>query len=136
MPQKYNSNNKDAVRFRQHRQKYPRVYNWIAETARTAKWEKGYGKWSVSAAVEIIRWSGRFKLEKDEQGYMINDHVASYYAREIMMKEPDLYGFFETRIGNADWEPLGMNNETWADFEMAKLEAERQAQYEEELETA
>lgn len=66
--QKYNSNNKDARHFREHRSKYPQIYNWIVNTSRTAKYEKGYDKWSVIAAVTIIRWSGAFKLAKDEQG--------------------------------------------------------------------
>jgi len=114
--------------YKDHRTKYPQVYQWLVTYAREAKNERGYDKWSVYACVEIIRWIGMFNLEKDDQGYKINDHVSAYYSREIMMKNPDLYGFFECRPATADTEPLGPNGETWLEFEARKMEEELQKQ--------
>lgn len=128
----YNPNNRDAVAFREHRRRFPQIYTYIAAAARDAKWNRGYQNWSVSSLIEVIRWSDEFKLGKDSDGYKINDHVASYYSREIMMKEPDLYGFFKDRLAAADYAPLGPRGEMWADFQMAKLDAELAAEYAEE----
>ena len=86
--------NKDADNYREHRAKYPGVYQWIVTTAVVAKIDKGHDSWSVSAAIEIIRWQGLFPGSQDADGWKISDQTASHYAREIMMKVPLLYGFF------------------------------------------
>lgn len=125
----YDPNNKDAIRYREHRARHPKILKWLIAKAKEAKYEKGQDAWSVMALIHVVRWF--FDLEKDADGYKINDHVASYYAREIMMKEPGLYGYFETRTGNADFEPLGPNGETWFDFQLRKLEEEKAREHEE-----
>jgi len=60
--------------------------------------------------------------------YSFNAHLASYYAREVMMRYPNLYKFFETRDGNADVD-LIVDGETWLDFKVRmQLQSERSAE--------
>lgn len=111
---------RDFNNYLTHRQEHPEVYGWICEYSRRAL-AAGYGKWSVSRCVEVLRWNRQVELGKDEDGYKINDHVASYYSREIQMREPDLCGFYDCRVGAADTVPL-VNGETWLDFEARRFE--------------
>lgn len=109
------SNNRDFLNYLTHRRQHPQVYDFIVEYSRKAK-AAGYIKWSVSRVVEVIRWTRSITLAKDEAGFKINDHTASYYSREIQMRESDLFGFFECRGGNADIVPL-VNGFTWLEHE-------------------
>lgn len=106
---------KDYQNYLIHRSEHPEIYDFIVEYSRKAK-TAGYGKWSVSRCVEVIRWNRSMNLDKDADGYKINDHVASFYSREIMMREPDLFGFYDTRVGEADIVKL-VGDETWLEFE-------------------
>lgn len=119
----------DRRRYREHRDKHPHVHQWIVEYSRKAK-DKGYKKWSISRCLEIVRWQGHFDLDKDDAGYKINDHVAAFYSREIMLTHPDLIDFYECRKALADDEPFGLNGLTWRQHRMkvkAIARAEREA---------
>src|SRR5271168_5621885 len=106
----------DAEKYAEHRQQYPDVIEHITEYALEAI-HRGKEKWSIYSIAEIIRWERvqDFGLAKDKDGYAFNAHLISYYSREIMMRNPELLGFFETRVGDADL--LVVNGETWLQFE-------------------
>jgi hypothetical protein len=109
------THNADYLNYLTHRRQHPEVYDFIVDYSRKAK-DAGYGKWSVSRCVEVIRWNRSINLGKDEAGFKINDHTASYYSREIQMREADLFGFYDVRRGEADIVPL-VNGETWLEYE-------------------
>jgi hypothetical protein len=115
----------DAKRYKEHRQKYPYVLDRILEYSRQAI-KRGQRRWSVGSIVDIIRWNEvqDLGLEKDKDGYAINDHLASFYSREIQLNNSDLLDFFECRVAGADWEPLGPNGLTWARFQQGRIESE------------
>lgn len=79
----------DAKNYYEHRNKYPHVLDHITDYAQRAL-QRGQRQWSVSAIIAIIRWNeiADLGLEKDKDGYAINDHLASYYSREIMLYNP------------------------------------------------
>lgn len=73
------------------------VYSAIVAEARKAH-ENDY-KVGMKAIFEHLRWQWREQTKGDE--YKLNNTYTAYYARLVMMREPDLEGFFETREANS-----------------------------------
>ena len=44
---------------------------------------------------EVCRWS--YIIEKGDNEFTLNNNFRSFYARKIMLENPDLRGFFEIR---------------------------------------
>lgn len=55
----------------------------------------GVKRWSVDAAMHIVRW--RYRLQTKGSEFKIDNSFSALYARMLMKREPELAGFFELR---------------------------------------
>jgi hypothetical protein len=82
-------------RFREFHVEHPEVYRVLVALARRAK-EQGRERYGMKAVIEVARWN-RMVEKADGEEFRFCNSLAAYYAREIMKREADLAGFFETR---------------------------------------
>jgi hypothetical protein len=94
------------------------VFETLIALIREAK-QCGFNKWSMSAAYEVARWEHRLDLASREK-FKLNNIFQAYYARAIMMSDPSLFLFLETRKSGADTD-LGWN---WYKTAMKRAEKE------------
>lgn len=87
--------------FREFDTTRPDVYATLVRLARRAK-ERGRARYGIAALVEIARWEHLVENRGDE--FLLNNNLRAYYARAIMDREPDLAGFFETRVTEGERE--------------------------------
>jgi hypothetical protein len=73
----------------------PHVYALFKKFALQVK-GSGYKRYGISALTARIRW--HMNIETKTKDFKINDHHDSCYARLLMLREPELKGFFETRV--------------------------------------
>ena len=76
-----------------HRQN-PHVYQALRALSLDTR-RVGVKRWSVDAAMHIVRWRYRLQTQGDE--FRINNSFSALYARMLMEREPELSGFFELR---------------------------------------
>ncbi len=81
-------------------QKNPRVYRELVQLARRLK-AKGVAQMGIGMLYEVLRYRTALRTAGDP--FKLNNSYRSYYARLIMLDEPDLAGCFELRELN---EPL------------------------------
>jgi hypothetical protein len=81
--------------FLRHRAKHPEVFDQLVSAAREAK-ARGWTRIGIRALWERARWRKGPKV-RDESGFFLNDHLTSYYAREIVRTCPDIAPMFELR---------------------------------------
>jgi hypothetical protein len=72
----------------------PKVYRLLVYYARAAK--QAGQQVGIRAIWERMRWHLHVETKSDD-GFRLNDHFTSRYARKIAANEPDLADFFETR---------------------------------------
>ena len=86
------------ARFEKWHAANPQVYAKLVELARELK-GKGFNKMAIGCLYEVTRWHHLKELGPLalEDGYRLNDHYRSRYARLIQEQEPDLAGVFELR---------------------------------------
>ena len=72
----------------------PHVYTELVEMARELT-HHGIQKTSIKMLFEVLRWKHLLRTRGDT--FKLNNNFHSYYARLIMINEPDLQGIFETR---------------------------------------
>lgn len=77
----------------------PDIYELLVELTRDVK-RRGKTTYSMKAIFERARW--HFEIERGEDDFKLNNNYTALYAREIMQREPDLSGFFETRRRKAN----------------------------------
>ena len=53
----------------------------------------GRKRYGMHGLFEVLRWH-RARLQTTDVDFKINDHHAPFYARLLMMREPELEGFF------------------------------------------
>jgi hypothetical protein len=58
---------------------------------------RGFQHYGIGALWEAARYDHALKVGPDVDGWKLNDHYRSRMARELMMREPELAGFFELR---------------------------------------
>lgn len=88
-------------RFEEFHKLNPQVYDSLKELAYYVK-NKGYIKFGIRPLWERLRWANMFELEPDPNSeYRLNDHYKEFYSR-MLMKEPNLDGFFTKRRSRAD----------------------------------
>lgn len=75
-------------------QTHPFVYRELTRLARDWK-NAGHGKLGIATLWERLRWEMHF--DKGADGYKLNNNHKAYYARKIMLLNPDLDGLFDTR---------------------------------------
>lgn len=72
----------------------PAVYDAIVRIARDLR-ARGFARCGIALIFERLRWLHAIATRGDE--YRLNHNWRAHYAREVMAREPDLVGFFETR---------------------------------------
>lgn len=75
----------------------PHVYDAIVRLARQVKAD-GHDRAGIGHLWEVCRWE--LRLSSGEEPALNNSYRA-YVAREVMRLNPDLDGFFETRVRKA-----------------------------------
>lgn len=71
----------------------PQVYRACVRIARRVA-ASGLDHYGIGAVWEILRFSA---LETTGAVYKLNNNYRAWYARQIMLREPDLEGFFQLR---------------------------------------
>lgn len=79
--------------FKQHHADHPELYMILAFLARDAIARKQ--KFGIQTLWEVARYS--FAMT-GESGPAFDDRLRPYYARFLMQTEPDIDGFFTTRV--------------------------------------
>lgn len=72
----------------------PEVYRRLCALALYAR-SKGAARLSINLLFERLRWELVVETVGDE--FRLNNNHRPYYARELMRREPELAGLFETR---------------------------------------
>ena len=80
--------------FREFHADNPHVYDELVMLARRAR-SRGAVRIGIGMLFEVLRW--RYTLRTVGDDFKLNNNYRSYYARLIMMREPDLAEIFETR---------------------------------------
>lgn len=82
----------------------PEVYAELVRLARQLH-RRGFARYGIGSLWEVLRWRRDIRLGAEERAgtggvelFRINNDYRSRYARLIMLKEPDLRGFFELRM--------------------------------------
>lgn len=89
-----------AERFEAFNQANPVVYEVIVRLAREWIASTGRRQMAIATLVERARWELAFTTSDPD--YKINNDFRAYYARLIMIREPDLKDLFELRRSAAD----------------------------------
>lgn len=77
----------------------PEIYETLRRFALEAK-HKGRNYLSISLLVERARWYTT--VEAHGGIFKISNSMRAFYARKLMLQEPELVGFFSTRQSRAD----------------------------------
>lgn len=72
----------------------PHVYVDLVRLARQAK-RRDVSKIGIGMLFEVLRWGRLLQTRGDD--FKLNNNFRAYYARMIMLREPDLDGIFELR---------------------------------------
>jgi hypothetical protein len=78
----------------------PTVYSALVSLARQWK-SAGHDRCSIDMLVHLVRWDYGTRTDTRD-GFKINDHFTSRYARLIQANERDLAGMFSTRALRGD----------------------------------
>jgi hypothetical protein len=82
--------------FEEFHEANPHVYELLAHFSRQLK-ATGRSRGGIRMVWERMRWELTIQTNRSPDGFKLNDHLTSRYARLLMEQEPDLAGFFETR---------------------------------------
>ena len=86
------------LRFLEFHRWNPQVYAELARLARQLK-ARGHQHGSIKLVWEVARWNAMMRTNDIHgDGWKLNNNWHSRYARLLMDCEPDLAGFFETRV--------------------------------------
>ncbi len=78
----------------------PHVYKALLQLAREWKAE-GKSRGSITLFYNVVRWRMSLEIEGDDL-FELNDHHQAYYARALMICNPELAGMFALRSSEAD----------------------------------
>jgi|SRR5580692_963638 hypothetical protein len=73
----------------------PHIYRKLVNLAREVR-GAGHEHCSIDFLMHRLRWYYHIEL-KTKEAFKINNSFSARYSRAIMLCEPDLVGFFETR---------------------------------------
>ena len=78
----------------------PWVYDELVRLLREAKTQRGYTKWSIDGAFNVLRWerSAQYVNDDPDNVWKLNNNFRSRYSRMILDNCPDLEGFIEIRV--------------------------------------
>ena len=61
--------------------------------------DHGRERYGIGGLFEVLRWHRAMRTTDDEQeDFKLNNNYRALYARLLMLVEPRLRGFFETRV--------------------------------------
>jgi hypothetical protein len=86
------------ARFLAHVEANPDVYEALRRFALEAK-RHGRRRLGMKALYERVRWYTQ--IESRGEAFKLNNNWTAFYARLLMQNEPELAGFFETRVQRA-----------------------------------
>lgn len=89
-----------ARKFEQFHAENPHVYATLVRLARQWRGRTGKEKMAIASLFEVARWEVSM-LTGDPDYKLCNNHRA-FYARLIMLQEPDLAGAFNLKSSEAD----------------------------------
>jgi hypothetical protein len=78
----------------------PKVYETLVRLAREWVERTGRHKLGIATLFERARWE--IALATTDADFKLNNSYRAYYARLIMLREPDLAGLFDLRASEAD----------------------------------
>ena len=82
-------------KFREFHAANPLVYQYMCKFARQYRAKFPTEKVGAKALYEKVRWE--VWMTTSDPDFKINNNFTAYYAREMMRREKDLEGIFETR---------------------------------------
>ena len=83
-------------RFWQYHQANPGIYNLFVHYALEAQ-ASGHAKYSVWALANRVRWHVDIEVNDPNTAFKISNDYLAYYARLIMLEQPALADFFDTK---------------------------------------
>lgn len=77
----------------------PQVYDGLKRLAIKALMA-GFQRMGINRLHEILRWETDIAAMSDPEGvlFKLNNNYRPFYARLLMQREPELAGFFTTRV--------------------------------------
>lgn len=85
-----------AGKFEQFHHANPEVFETLVKEAR--RWmAEGRGKLGISLLLGRVRWVLSLKLQRDGDGFRVNDHCGPFYSRLLMHSYPEFEGLFDIR---------------------------------------
>ncbi len=78
----------------------PRVWTLFRDLSREA-WRSGQ-RLGARCIWENIRWRLHVAEKPADDAFVMNDHHVPYYARLVMLRHPDMDGYFERRDARFD----------------------------------
>lgn len=87
-------------RFEQFCEENPHVYDHLVELALDYKNGTGRDRLSIKTLWERLRWEYAFTTTDED--YKLNNNYHAFYARLMMLIEPELRDFFVTRSAEGD----------------------------------
>lgn len=89
-----------SERFEEFHKTNPAVYSTLVYLAKQWNRHTGGRKLGIKTLFERARWE--LELETSDPSFKLNNNYTAFYARLIMLNEPDLAGMFELRTSEAD----------------------------------
>jgi len=84
--------------FTEFHEEHPEVYDELKKLALDLVGH-GHRRYSINGLFEVLRWHRAMRTTDDEQeDFKLNNNYRALYARLLMLVEPRLRGFFETRV--------------------------------------
>jgi len=84
---------------------HPEVYSELLELARGIL-KRRRNRWSISSLFEVLRWQRLVNHQTDESldPFKLCNNYRAFYARLLMLQEPELEDFFNCRESQADYQ--------------------------------
>lgn len=82
--------------FRLFHDNNPHVYAALRELALDLV-RRGVRRYSIAGLFEVLRYQRSLATDDPASAFKLNNDYRSFYARELMRREPRLAGFFELR---------------------------------------
>ena len=82
-------------KFYQFHAQNPHVYERLRQLALDLK-NRGRKKYGIAGLFEVLRWE--HAMSTTDEDFKLNNNYRAYYARLLMENEPELDGFFATRV--------------------------------------
>jgi hypothetical protein len=89
-----------AQKFERFHADNPRVYETLLHLSREWLRRMGGRKCGIGALFERARWE--LAMETNTPDYKLNNNFRAFYARLLMLKNPELRGMFDLRVSEAD----------------------------------